>query len=200
MMDVLETANGFAVVASDTLAPASRDRVAALTAAMGENLNRALEHLVESLQLPQHRDRWQGSPAGTATAFSFFPSLRTFRLYSSFAGGYVNYMEAQPSIRRIILQHIEPRISRELSRQIIDQVQAGELSAANGEIIEDLRMAVGSFFNGDAPAGESALCRVREALEANPENFPAFENSALYRRLLQAAARKPEQGSIYVML
>ena len=199
LMDVIETDNGFAVVNSETLAPASRDRVTALTGAVAQNLNMALEQLVECLEeTPEYRHKWKNTPAGSASAVSYFPSLRRFRLYSTFSGGYIDYLQEQPALRRIIRQIIEPRISLELSRQIIDQVQTDSLSPSNERIIEDLRVALAGYHEGDPQTGESALCRVREVLEERPDDFPAFRDSDLYRRIIEAAARKKESGSIYV--
>lgn len=200
-MDVIETANGFAVVNDDTMAPASRDRVASLSASMTESLEQALAELIEYLEdSEEHRAAWRQSPAYQATSGSYISTLREFRQYSSFKGGYLDFISAQVNIRSVILKNIEPIISREFSNEVISQIVAGNVPENNSTILADLRYALAGFYNNDAQLGDTCLARVRETLEKSPDNYPAFRDSILYQRIVKRQNEEHKYESIYPLL
>lgn len=201
-MDVLETANGFAVVNDEKLVPASRERVNALIVSMSDSLMSALEALIEYLEdTPQYAEAWKSSPSYSIISDSLLPSLRLFRRYGRFDGNYLDFITSRPAMLAIQMKFIEPKVSRELLAEIISQIREDSLTDANRAILDDLRFALAGFYNSDPELGDASLCRVREVLEQSPSDYPAFEGSRLYRLIREAESReKSDNRSIFVMI
>lgn len=202
-MDVIETSNGFAVVMDDKLAPASRDRVNALITSMQESLSFAVDDLIEYLEdSEEYRTDWIKSPAYMVTSDIYIPTLRTFRRYGTFPGGCLDFMAACTNLRSIIVKNIEPVISRELSAAILGEIRSGSISPQNEAIIGDLCQALAAFYNQDAQLGDMSVCRAREVVEDNPNDYPAFTGSIMYRRILANKENelKNKDKSIHVMI
>lgn len=200
-VDLVETANGFAVVNDDKLLPASRERVAALVAAMEKSILQGVTTLLNFMEdTTLYRELWRQSPAYTIMDDSLIPTLREFRHRGLFPGSHLDFMAARPAMQMVIIRYIEPRISRELTREVIEQVRDNVLSDANRKIIADLQYAMAAFYCGDMEFGEMSLSRARSVMEANPDDYPTFKNSELYRHITAAAATKESiNPSIYVM-
>ena len=189
-LDLVETANGFAVVDDEKLVPASRDRVAALVSSFEASITQAVGELLDYLEdTPMYRDLWSKAPAFTFMTDSFLPTLREFRRYGTFIGNNLDFMAARPAFQSVILRYIEPRISRELSLEILKEVAAGNLSESHQRIIGDLKFSLAAYYNEKTELGEQSIARVRRQLEANPDAFPAFKGSELYAEI---TAPKPE--------
>lgn len=179
--DLVETANGFAVAHDEKFVVASSTRVAELHRSMERHLNEALEQLIECLEdTTDYRAAWRLAPMCTIMYESYLPTLRLFRRFGPFAGDYPEFIAALPRMRAVIIDTIEPVISRELSAEIISQVRTGALTENNALIIDDLRFALAGYFNQDARLGETSLFRARRRIEANSDDYPAFRGSELY--------------------
>lgn len=193
-LDLVETANGFAVVNDEKLAPASRDRVTALVASFEASITQAVGELLDYLEdTPAYRGAWSNSPAFTVMTDSFLPTLREFRRYGSFVGNNLDFMAERPAFQSVILRYIEPRISRELTRAILDEVAVGNVSESHERILSDLKFALAAFYNERMELGEQSIARVRRVLEADPDAFPAFKTSELYAEITAPAPEKKEQ-------
>lgn len=200
-LDLIETPNGFAVVNDDTLVPASRERVAALRNSIQNNLRAALDSFIEYMEdSAEFGVLWKDSPAYSIVSDSYLPTLREFRRYGSFPGSYFDFIAARPVFRQIIVKYIEPVISRELSDEIVVQLRDGELSEANGQLLEDLRFSLAGFYGGDLPFGQMSVNRARQRLDAYPDAYPAFRNSDLYKAIEQARSVENNVKSIYPMI
>lgn len=198
-LDLVETANGFAVVNDEKLLPASRDRVNALLSAMETSCVQAVSELLNYLEdTPKYREAWSKSPAFTVMTDSFLPTIRQFRRYGQFAGGHLDFIAARPAVQAVIIRYIEPRISRELAQEIIREVAEDALTQSSRRIIDDLRFALASFYNDNAEFGEMSVARVRRQLEAAPDAFPAFKNSELYRQITAPEQETPK-SSFYIL-
>lgn len=196
-MDVIETANGFAVVDDDIHAPASRDRVNALTVSMTESLSMAVAGLIEYLEdIAEYRAEWRQSPACTATRRNYMPTLRMFRDYGVFPGDNLDYVDAQPVFRSLIVKHIEPVISPEYSAAVLAAIGSGTLGDNDAPVVESLRLALAGYYSGDVALGDICLARARERLESSPDDFPAFRDSATYRKFTGREVSRPESKSI----
>lgn len=199
-LDVLETNNGFAVVNDDALAPASRERVAALIRSMQSNLDAAVGQLLCLLEdSPQYHASWSQSPAFSIMYESYLPTLRMFRRYGTFAGTQFDFIAALPSIRGIITQKIEPVISAEYSGYLLEKSRNKQLSATDIPMLEELRYALAAFYNNSPDTAAAHLLRVRRRLEANPQTYPAFAASELYA-LINSPRADNQYPSIYTMI
>lgn len=199
-LDILETNNGFAVINDQKYAPASRERVNALTASFAESLDMALGRLIEYLEdSDAYRSLWCKAPMCTIMFGSYLPTLREFRKFGTFEGGYIDFIGARASVRSIILKHIEPRISRALSDRVVAEVQSGTISLSVRSILDDLCYTLTGFYVGDTMLAITSLCRIREVLEAHPDDYPEFRDSEIYQTLLRQRRQQEDQKYLPIL-
>lgn len=197
-IDLIGTSAGFAVVRTETKAPASKERVEALRMATGKWLSESVENLLAFLEKTTDlHDEWKGSPAYTLLSDTYILMLRDFRRYAPFEGSRLEWIRLHPQMMNAIRLKIEPVISPELSDQILEQLRDGDLTAANLAILENLRFAFANFTVGNNELAESYLARVRKVILKTPDDYPAFKTSDVYAAILAATAKNTAENSIF---
>jgi len=192
-LDLVETPNGFSVTSNANLTPASTARVQALIKATEIRLGECIEDLLEFLEeTPDYHDEWKPSKTYSLLSDSYIMNLREFRNYAPFEGGRMEFVKRRPDILKARMLKIEPIISKELSKEIIEQLRDGDLNEANKEIIEDLRFALANYtINADIIA-DSFVSRVRAYLFANVDSFPSFKASSIYQHYINRKASEQD--------
>lgn len=197
MLDLIETESGFGVVNTKAIAPASRERVKALVAAIESKLSAAIEELVEFLEEnEEYHDNWKGSPTYSLISNTFIQTLKQFRKYAWIEGNRLDFIKLKPLMLQEINLSIAPIISPELCDQIIEQLRDNDLTSANAEIIELLRYALALFTVGESKAANSFILKARKIIMASPEKYTAFSNSTLYANILSQTATN-NSGAIF---
>jgi len=79
-LDLVLTPSGFGVISTESMAPASKERVERLTASLEDYIKANLALLVD---LCRKYEAWQSSECGQYFCSTFFPSLRDFYRYRS---------------------------------------------------------------------------------------------------------------------
>jgi len=198
-IDLIGTNAGFAVVRTDTKAPASKERVDALRQATARWLGESIENLLGYLE--DHNDlhdEWKGSPAYSLLSDTFILMLRDFRRYAPYEGSRMEWIKLHPEMMNAIKLRIEPRISPELSDQILEQLRDGDITPANSAILENIRFAFTNFTIGNNELAESYIIRVRKVLMKTPTDYPAFAYSDLYASILaNAITKNSAENSIF---
>lgn len=197
MLDLIQTESGFGVVRTDKVAPASPERVKALIDGTKQKLSDSIEELIDYLEdTASYHDDWKGSPAYSLLTDTYIQTLREFNRYYYFNGTRLEFVKFKPKLLEAINLKICPVISTELSDQIIEQLRDDELTTANKVIIEPLRYAMALFANGEDKSANSYLLRVRKIIMEKTDEYPAFQNSALYARII-ATANTVNSGSLF---
>lgn len=190
--DLVETESGFAIVSTEKLAPASQQRVAALQTGMYRKLSEEIEAFLEYLEdTTSLHDEWKGSPTYTLLSDIYIVTLREFCRFVQYAGNRLDFVALKPLMLNAIHLKIEPVISAELSEVIIEELRDDDLSIANEDIISDLRFAFANFTLGFNEIGQAYLMRVSKKLYANPDDYPAFRDSDIYKAYLASKSRAP---------
>jgi hypothetical protein len=205
-LDVAETENGFAIISTENLVPASPQRVQALIKATAERFGECVEDLLEYLESSEDeiQDAWKSSKSYTLVNDNYVKSIRQFRQYAVFEGGRLEWIGFKPKLTRARKLKIEPVISRELSEQIIEQLRDEEIELTAGDphnndvILEDLRFALAAYASDDEASGASFVARVRDVLIAAPDNYPAFKTSAIYQAYLAQLPRDNTQDPFMI--
>lgn len=196
-LDLIQTESGFGVVRTDKVAPASPERVKALTAGTQQKLSDAIEELIDYLEEEtSYHDEWKSSPAFTLLSDTYIQTLREFRRYAAFTGNRLDFVKFKPKLLEAINLRICPVISEDLSDQIIEQLRDGDLTIENTAILENLRYAMALFAIGEEKSATSYLMRVRKVIIATPDNYPAFKASSLYAAIL-AQTTTANSGTIF---
>jgi len=198
-VDLIGTSSGFAVTNSQTHAPASKERVAALRLATLKWIGESIENLLEFLEEhPDYHDEWKGSPAYTLLSDTFILTVREFRKYAQFDGSRLEWIKLHPEMMNAMRLKIGSRISPELSDQILEQLRDGDLTDKNKAILENLRFAFANFTIGNNDLAESYLVRVRNVIMKKPDDYPAFRDSDLYATILaNTVAKNKTENSIF---
>lgn len=187
-LDLVNTTNGFAVPSSDKLAPASRDRVAALVESISASRKMMEAFLYEYLEdHPELATPWSLAPGSTIFPQSLTTTLRQFNRYGNFKDGYDEWRRFKSSHRVVIISHIAPIISPELTARLI--ADGDKQSAANEKIIENVRIAFTAYFSDDRDLGDKMITSARNYIRGNIDLYPEYKNS------LQNQPRSKAQSS-----
>ncbi len=193
--DLAETSSGFVVSRNEQQAPASPERVQKLRESIALRLTDSIERLLQYLeQHPDYHDQWKGSPVYAMLTDTFIHTLTEFRRYAPFPGSRMEYIDAKPRMLEVIRLRIEPVISRELSDEIIEQLRDDDLSQANSRIIGDLKFAYANYVAGQTEKANTFLYKVRGRLNAQAEDYPAWESSAVYAAYNASTVDKYNKG------
>lgn len=192
--DLTETSAGFVVTRNDNQAPASPERVKKLQDSIAHRLTDSIENLFQYLEehTDYHND-WKGSSTYALLSDTYIHTLSEFRRYAPWPGSRIEWVAAKPGMLNVIRLQIEPVISQELSEEIIEELRDDDLSASNETIINDLKAAYANFVVGQVDTGNAYLYRVRKKLMADPEDFPAWENSELYAAIEASTVDKYDE-------
>jgi hypothetical protein len=145
-LDLVQTANGFAVTMNANQAPASKDRVKALRNGVLERLNDAIEYLLKFLD-----DNiitfgaWLDAPSYTQRHNLLLQSARDFQKYLNINTSHRLYLAMVPMIQYVEDMHINSTLSKDLMDQIKAEIMEEELSEPNALILPDLKNAVANF-------------------------------------------------------
>jgi hypothetical protein len=211
-LDLVDTETGFGVISNQNVAPASKERVQALSKQTEQRLSDSCESLIRFLEDHQdyHSD-WKASQAFSFIGDCYIYSLEEFKRYAPFPGTRLDFVKIKPIVLKNQKLKIESAISPELSTQIITQLRSEGVSADNAKIIENLRFALAFFtiadpqfiavFNNNpyeqkaaeslekTNIGDSFLTQAVNTIIANVDNYTAFKGSSLYAKMQANANR-----------
>lgn len=186
-LDLVQTESGFAIVRNEQLTPASVERVKALIAATSERLGECIEDLLEWLELNADTEIetvWKGSKTYTLINDNYVRSIRQYREYGEFSGGRLEWIRFRPKLTSVRKLMIEPVISAELSKAIIEALRDDDVTPAMIAILDDLRFALAAYAANDQTTGHSYISRVRSYLIENIDDYPLFAASTIYQKYL----------------
>ena len=145
-LDLVQTANGFAVAMNSTLAPASKERVKALREGVQQRLNDAIESLLKFLDANADIfDAWLEAPSYTQRHNLLITSAKDFNQYLNIKNSHLLYLAMVPMIQYVEDLHICPTISEDLADQIKSEVMEDAISNANSMILSYLKNAVANL-------------------------------------------------------
>lgn len=182
-IDLVLTDNGFGIVSTETIAPASRDRVERLLASLRESLDNTVTDIIEEIMKSEElRERWMRSPAGqywTGTLFHTPASVRPLDRRD----GKESLLELHETLLPAITV-AESRIAREwLSPQLMDVLRRvrrpeGTVTEARiGLVASMARRAVAMSANAGLDMAREHLRGIIEIVAAAPEEFPEWHRS-----------------------
>ena len=184
-LDLVLTPNGFGIVSNQTIAPASRERVAALITSLESQRDAAIEALI--LRLSSRSD-WRESPQGQYFAATMFPTLslcrrlairehiwdayqqlhdRLIKIENVLADTYFSQEQMQQFRQHVITQH---RSATNLESHIIHSLQSYEL-----QLLTDIQVHPQCYYD--------LITIIRD----HEETFPAWHAStvaALYTPII----------------
>lgn len=174
-LDTINDGNGFIVVSDDKYSPASRDRVNALIASTDHALTEALTAMYEYIEdTPDLAAIFVTFANSTIIRGSLLPTLREFRQYALFDGGYSDWLQLRSKHRLVIVKYFEPRFSKSVMADIMKNPQDDRYS----DVIDNLRCAFAAVLVGDMATYEAMCDIVASELSVKPDTAP-FQNNSI---------------------
>ncbi len=178
-LDLVLTATGFGVVSNNTTAPASKDRVAALTNSLERCRDIELDALVITLQ--KSDVGWADDAVSRSVVYSLYWAARQMALYAHSSATRKQLATSRPSIS-MAEEIIRSKISSHYFDSLIEAERTNTVGVADGEIIHHLRMGIGGYlYNGGEHYLRRLLERMLETLITNIDKYPVFAESDAYR-------------------
>ncbi|MDA3867016.1 MAG: hypothetical protein PF489_09765 [Salinivirgaceae bacterium] len=184
-LDLIETDSGFAVIKTDSKAPASKERVNKLVEGIKVKLSDAIDELIDYLEDNEmYHEAWKVSLAYSLLTDTFIPTLREFNRYAHFEGNRLDYIKAKPRMLDIMNNVMSPVISSELIDEITEQLKDDDITPKNLLLVDKLKYAFALFTIGQERSASAYLNKVRKIIIAAPDDYPAFANSELYAKII----------------
>lgn len=184
-LDLILTENGFGVVNSQNVAPASSSRVEALLKSLSEMESSTTDTLI--MQLLQ--TSWKDSPKATRIVSSLLWCPTLLRTYGITMDGHDAYAEEfrtlQPTIasaEEAVRKTISPELHAELLRRLRNN--PSEHTSIYTRVIDTARQYIAAVAAGPAaqPARSELLKeRLLRIVEEDADNLPEYKSSATYR-------------------
>ena len=173
-LDLVLTPNGFGVVSSNNVAPASKQRVDRLIDAMIEQRDSDLEQLIPLLASVS---KWKTSEQYSWFSATLFPNIDVVKTVSGDAANRWNkFLELRPKFIDIESSLAEDFFSEELLSALRQRAAANELSDKDRHVVAILRSQIVAVVNGQ-PIDMSKMIDVVNFIRSNAEAFPQWHNS-----------------------
>ena len=185
-MDLVQTDNGFAVTNTEALAPASKERVAALRAGLQRECDAAIEDLLLFLEEnADYHDEWKGSPVYTLLSDTFLPTFTLFQRYAPYSAAVdaiypkcrLDFARLNGKLRGIMANQITNVLGTEFTNDLLEELRDNDLSDANKKLMEPLRFALGLYTMGLNAQADGFMGKITALLKANPEQYPVWAAS-----------------------
>lgn len=175
-LDIVLTPNGFGVVSTQTLTPASKARVESLTASMLELRDEAVGELLTRLPTI---GQWRHSPQAEWFSQTLFPDLSFLSALHTppSTDKWDKYVELRPQILDIEASLAEEWFSPELMQSLRTRSLGGSLSTLEKHLVSAVRAQVISFLR-TAEFNSRRLSDIVNFIRSNPEGFPLWHSSA----------------------
>ena len=189
---------GFVVTHNTQQSPASAERVRKATEAFLEQGYANLEILLRFLDKNNGEiDSYKDSPAYLRATRNLVNSCELFDSIVNIEGSRLRFLSWQPVMDHIETMHVEPLISLELTDELRRQQREKAVSPANKALLIFLHRAIVHLTMAEAPEvahlkpmdvdkerhkdyGRNYLARVKQLLDAKPDDYPEYKTSSSY--------------------
>lgn len=202
-LDVVLTDVGFGVVSNQNLAPASRERVAAVSETLRQEESTARDRLIAGLIMDT---LWGLSPEAARKCDTLFYSSAFCRQYGIRIDGKRVYEEEWQALRPQIeaaQRKAERIISPELMAYLITFqrvcfTQERDDLTAYFEVLENTRKFIAACLMNDPYKLKGAVYHLRNTMRRNADKLPQYNESATAKALdLQDYENKQEDASFF---
>jgi len=185
-MDLVLTDSGFAVINNEQFAPASKDRVQAMIAALRLRLDDAKDKLVSFLMASPKYTDWYGTEQygrladGLIMTFTEFKDCAVLNKITAqaYPQTWDDFLRLNPALNVALMTDVAGYISPEYAEEILEKTKDREsFLAIERQVIKLLKVAIATIVIGDRPKGMEQVISAVSVMKANPESFPTFMNS-----------------------
>jgi hypothetical protein len=186
-MDLMQTNAGFAVANTEKVAPASKERVAALRSGTQKEYEDAVEDLLLFLELqvmeetpPSYISDWTASPVYTILTDTFLPTYDLFKLYAPYSEVVANiypncrfdFVRLKGKMRLVVAKKFRNVLGGELTDMLLEYLRDKDLPEKYFKLVELLRFALASYTLGLDEQGDEFMNDIISIMKENPGEFP----------------------------
>lgn len=175
MLDLVLTPNGFGIVATPTLAPASRERVERLATSLTAERDAALERL---LTLLPKLAAWPATPQAEYFGATLFPSLDLTHTFPPTADRWALYQSLRQRLLAIESHIAALYLGDDLMQALRREHLLGTAAGDRRNLAQHLR-AVEVAMLHDEQAYEPRLLPLVEYVRQRPDTFPEWHQGAI---------------------
>lgn len=185
-LDVVLTDAGFGVVSNQDMAPASKERVAALTAALQKRLDESKDRLVTFLMKAEAYIAWRGTEEfarisdGLILTFAEFRDVAVFspRTAELYPKSWSEFLRLNAALNVALTADIAAYISPEYATELLEKVRDNEAMGANEKkVLQLVKVAIASIALGDKETGMTEVFKAVALMKKNLSDFPTYAQS-----------------------
>ena len=186
-LDLVLTQSGFVVHSSESLSPASRQRVDALIASTSSRLDYATDKLILFLlSNTKYDEKWRGTTQFdfiTSGLISTYSEFKKFAQYSPataerYPKSYSEFKKFYPNMNVALMTVVASYISQAYCTELLEKYKDREVfSAFDQYVLNLLRYALSAIVLGDSVAGREFIVKAVAYMNDNISHFPTFAAS-----------------------
>ncbi len=187
-MDLVLTDAGFGVISNQDVAPASKERIANLTAGLQAKLDEAKDRLVTYLlNSDTYSDDWRGTEQfarlsdGLILTFAEFRDVAVYnpRTAPAYPASWNDFLRLNASLNVALTTDVASYISPDYTDEILERTRDGEtFLPSEKRVIRSIKIAITAIAMGDREAGIREIIKAVSFMKANISDFPTFADSS----------------------
>ena len=193
-LDIVLTPNGFAVVNTSNLAPASKPRVDRLVGSMLSHRDDCIAALLPELV---GASKWLTSSQADFFGATLFPDLAIVDSVGGCQGSkWDRYLELRPQVIDLEASVAEEWLSLELMSALRSENLRGDLPEKRHEIVRQIKAQVVGYLRGGS-FNSRRLADIVNYIRLNPESFSEWHNSETAKLFAPPIFRNEKKASGY---
>ena len=193
-LDIVLSPNGFAVVNTSNLAPASKPRVDRLIGSMLSHRDDCIAALLPGLV---GASKWLTSSQADFFGATLFPDLRIVDAVGGATGSkWDRYLELRPQVIDLEASLAEEWLSPELMSALRSETLRGDLNEKRHEIVRQVKTQVVGYLRGGS-FNSRRLADIVNYIRQNAESFEEWHKSETAKLFAPPAFRNERKASGY---
>lgn len=178
-LDLVLTPTGFGVVSNTNVAPASKERVAALSAMVKNCRDNALDNLLVALHTEV--EEWKSVPVARFQIASLYWTAEHLRSYAGMPDAVrTDLLKLRPRIAEAE-ESFRTAISSVYFESLLTAIRNNTLSDDDALIVLRLREALGVYLSDLSAVFRTKVDRVVETLENDADKYALYKDSEAYK-------------------
>ena len=185
-LDLVLTDSGFGVISNQDIAPASKERVANLTAGLQAKLDESKDRLVSFLMASEKYEDWRGTQQfarladGLILTFAEFKDVAVYnpRTADLYPKTWTDFLKLNSSLNVALTSDVAAYISPEYASELLEKILDKEtLLPSEKKVLHLVKVAIATIALGDRETGITQAIKAANFMKANPGDFPTFIGS-----------------------
>lgn len=180
-LDLILTPNGFGIVRTDNVAPASADRVKNLLDRTYRNWSTQFDQLlIQLLTTDNLLAKFRKSPVFYSLTNSFFLTAAELSIHAGIANATREDLEKLAPKISMCEVYLKRKISVEYYEELLSKVRVNALTEADKVVFPQFKRSLGMDLQGNHHAVVGYMDNVMNYIENNPDLYPTYTKSSTF--------------------